>query len=89
MSTMRCRTSWLARLLHGRRLDRNPLRRGSDRAETIVIGALLGGFLAAGHSTRIWVDRASRLTGPPLSRDQLTGWDAEWLVNGPRWSPRR
>ena len=44
---MRFRTSWLARLLRGRRLDRNPLRRGSDRAETIVLGALLAGFLAA------------------------------------------
>ena len=193
-------TSWLARLLRGRRLDRNPLRRGSDRAETVVLGALLAAFLAAapfaahaagswahasavrdaqaqraslhqvtatlvraapvlsgygsasdfavearwrapdgrvrtgellvtattaaGHSTRIWVDRTGRLTGPPLSRDQVTGrvqlavgvavgglavllivaawlvrggidrrrmaaWDADWLANGPRWSPRR
>ena len=192
-------TSWLARLLRGRRLDRNPLRRGSDRAETVVLGALLAAFLAAapfaahaagswahasavrdaqaqraslhqvtatlvraapvlssygsasdfavearwrapdgrvrtgellvtataaaGRSTRIWVDRAGRLTGP-LSRDQVTGrvqlavgvavgglavllivaawlarggidrrrmaaWDADWLANGPRWSPRR
>ena len=198
--TRRLGTSWLARLLHGRRLDRNPLRRGSDRAETVVLGALLAAFLAAapfaahaagalghdsaarqaqaqraslvqvtatllrsapvlsgygaasgfavearwrtpdgsvrtgelfvtadvaaGHSTRIWVDRTGRLTGPPLSRDQMTGraqlagggavgglaavlatvgwlvrrfldrrrlsgWDAEWLANGPRWSPRR
>jgi hypothetical protein len=193
-------TSWLARLLRGRRLDRNPLRRGSDRAETVVLGALLAAFLAAapftahaagswahasavrdaqaqraslyqvtatlvraapvlsgyglasgfavearwrapdgrvrtgellvtaataaGHSTRIWVDRTGRLTGPPLSRDQVTGriqlavgvaigglavllitaarlarrgidrrrmaaWDADWMANGPRWSPRR
>ena len=192
-------TSWLARLLRGRRLDRNPLRRGSDRAETVVLGALLAAFLAAapfaahaagswahasavrdaqaqraslhqvtatllgaapvlsgyglasdfavearwrapdgrvrtgellvtataaaGRSTRIWVDRAGRLTGP-LSRDQVTGrvqlavgvavgglavllimaawlvrrgidrrrmaaWDADWMANGPRWSPRR
>jgi hypothetical protein len=193
-------TSWLARLLRGRRLDRNPLRRGSDRAETVVLGALLAAVLvaapftahaagswahasavrdaqvqraslhqvtatllgaapvlssygsaanfavearwrapdgrvrtgellvtaatAASHSTRIWVDRAGRLTGPPLSRDQVAGraqlavgvavgglavllitaawlvrrgidrrrmaaWDADWLANGPRWSPRR
>ncbi|MGH3172798.1 MAG: Rv1733c family protein [Streptosporangiaceae bacterium] len=193
-------TSWLARLLRRLRLDRNPLRRGSDRAETVVLGALLAAFLAAapftahaagswahasamrdaqaqqaslhqvtatlsraapvlssygsasdfavearwrapdgrvrtgellvtadlaaGHSTRIWVDRTGRLTGPPLSRDQVTGrvqlaagvavggldvvlimaawlvrsgidrrrmaaWDADWLANGPRWSPRR
>jgi len=142
-------TSRLARLLRGRRLDRNPLRRGSDRAETVVLGALLAAFLAAApftahaagswahasavrdaqaqraslhqvtatllraapilsgygsasnfavkarwrapdgrvrtgellvtatvaarHSTRIWVDRAGRLTGPPLSRDQVAG----------------
>jgi hypothetical protein len=200
MSAMKFRTGWLARLLRGLRLDRNPLRRGSDRAETIVLGALLAVFLAAapvaahvagswahasavrdaqaqraslhqvtatlsraapvlssygsasdfavearwrapdgrvrtgellvtadlaaGHSTRIWVDRTGRLTGPPLSRDQMTGrvqlaagvavgglavvlimaawlvrggidrrrmaaWDADWLANGPRWSPRR
>jgi hypothetical protein len=144
---MRFRTSWLARLLRGRRLDGNPLRRGSDRAETVVLGVLLVAFLAAtpftahvagswahasavrdaqaqraslaqvtatllqaapvlssygsasdfavearwrapdgqiqsgellvtadeatGHSTRLWVDRAGRLTGPPLSRDQV------------------
>jgi len=80
--------------------------------------------VAAGRSTRIWVDRTGRLTGPPLSGNQITGraqlaagvavgalaavlatvgwlarrfldrrrlsrWDAEWLANGPRWSPRR
>ena len=193
-------TCWLARLLRGRRLDRNRLRRVSDRAETVVLGALLAAFLAvapfaahaagswgyqsaarqaqaqraslvqvnatllraspvltgygsasafvvearwrapdgrvragelfvtadvaAGHTTRIWVDQVGRLTGPPLSRDQLTGraelaagvavgclaavlitaawlarrsldrrrmaaWDADWLANGPRWTPRR
>lgn len=192
--------SWLARLVRGRRLDQNPLRRGTDRVETIVLGVLLTAFLtvapfvahvagswahasavaegqaqrasqvqvtatllrktpilsgfgltssftvearwrapdgpvrtgelfvtadvASAHSTRIWVDRSGRLTGPPLSRDQMTGraqlaawvtvgslaavlivagwlvrssldrrrlsgWDAEWLANGPRWSPRR
>ena len=197
---MRFGTSWLARLLRGRRLDRNPLRRRSDRAETIVLGALLAALLAAApftahaagawghdsaarqaqaqraslvqvtatllrsapvltgygpassvavearwrapdgqirsgellvtadvaasHSTRIWIDQTGRLTGPPLSGDQLTGraqltaggaigglaavlitagwlvrrsldrrrlsgWDAEWSANGPRWSPRR
>src|SRR5689334_2828683 len=145
----RPRTGWLGRLLRGRRLDRNPLRRGSDRAETVVLGALLAAFLAAApftaqaagswahasavrdvqaqraslhqvtatlvgaapllssygsasdfavearwrapdgrvrtgellvtaataarHSTRIWIDRTGRLTGPPLSRDQVTG----------------
>src|SRR5215469_4599406 len=36
----------LDRLARGLRLDRNPLRRGSDRAETAMLGALLVGFLA-------------------------------------------
>jgi hypothetical protein len=48
---MRFRTSWLARLARGRRLDRNPLRRGSDRAETVVLGALLAVFLAVAPFT--------------------------------------
>ena len=51
-------TGWLARLLRGRRLDRNPLRRGSDRAETIVLGVLLAGFLGAApfaaHAAGSW-----------------------------------
>jgi hypothetical protein len=59
MRSMRFRTSWLARLLRGRRLDRNPLRRGSDRAETVVLGALLAAFLAAApfaaHAAGSWV----------------------------------
>lgn len=44
---MQSRTSWLARLVRGRRLDRNPLRRACDRAETVALGALLAVFLAA------------------------------------------
>ena len=113
---MRFRTSWLARLLRGRRLDGT--RWGYDsaarqaqaqRASLVQVTATLlraspvltgygstSGFtvearwrapdgpvqtgelfvtadVAAGHSTRIWVDRADRLTGPPLNRDQMTG----------------
>jgi hypothetical protein len=146
---MRFRTGWPDRLLRGLRPDRNPLRRRSDRAETVMLGALLAVFLAAapfaahtaaswgyasaartaqaqrasvhqvtatllrpepvlsdygsavgfvvearwrapdgrvrtgglfvtadvaaGRTTRIWVDQAGRRAGPPLSRDQLTG----------------
>jgi hypothetical protein len=48
----------LGRWLRGRRLDRNPLRRGSDRAETAVLGLLLAAFLAgapfAAHSAGNW-----------------------------------
>ena len=52
------RSTWLSRLLRGRRPDRNPLRRGSDRAETAVVGALLAAFLAgapfAAHAAGSW-----------------------------------
>jgi hypothetical protein len=39
--------SWLGRFVRGRRLDRNPLRRPSDRAETAVLAALVIAFIAA------------------------------------------
>src|SRR5438132_8266305 len=57
------RTSWLSRMLRGWRLDRNPVRRGSDRAETAVLGVLLAAFLAgapfAGHAAGSWAYAAS------------------------------
>jgi hypothetical protein len=42
----RPRSSWLARMLRVHRLDRNPLRRWSDRAEAAVLGLLAAAFLA-------------------------------------------
>jgi hypothetical protein len=54
----RPRSTWLCRLLRGLRLDRNPLRRASDRAETAVLGVLLAAFLAsapfAAHAAGNW-----------------------------------
>jgi hypothetical protein len=48
----------LGRLLRARCLDRNPLRRGSDRVETAVLGLLLAAFLAAApfaaHAAESW-----------------------------------
>lgn len=197
----RPRTYWLGRLLRGRRLDRNPLRRRSDRVETVVLGVLLAVFLAgapfaahaagswayatsareaqaqraslrqvpatllkpapawnayangggvpevdarwraadgqvrtgevfvpagaaAGSVVLVWTNQAGQLVGPPLgptqlasraqlaaaaaagclavaliaagwlarrslNRRRLAAWDADWLANGPRWSPRR
>jgi hypothetical protein len=45
-------------MLRGRLPDRNPLRRGSDRAETAVLGVLLAALLAgaplAAHATGNW-----------------------------------
>jgi hypothetical protein len=53
----------LVRLLRGLRPDRNPLRRGSDRAETAVLGVLLAAFLAgapfAAHAAGSWAYAAS------------------------------
>ena len=53
----------MSRLLRGRRLDRNALRRGSDRAETVVLGVLLAAFLAgapfAAHAAGSWTYAAS------------------------------
>jgi hypothetical protein len=50
-------------MLRGWRLDRNPVRRGSDRAETAVLGVLLAAFLAvapfAGHAAGSWAYAAS------------------------------
>lgn len=52
------RSSWLGRLWHGWRLDHNPLRRGSDRAETAIVGVLLAALLAgapfAAHAAGSW-----------------------------------
>jgi hypothetical protein len=55
--------TWLGRLARGLRLDRNPLRRGSDRAETAMLGALLAAFLAgaplAAHTAGSWIHAVS------------------------------
>jgi len=51
-------TSWLGRLLRGWRPDRNPLRRGSDRAETamlcLLLAAFVGGAPIAAHVAGSW-----------------------------------
>jgi hypothetical protein len=59
----RPRSTALSRLLRGGRPDRNPLRRGSDRAETAMVGVLLAAFLAgapfAAHAAASWTSAAS------------------------------
>jgi hypothetical protein len=84
----RPRTYWLGRVLRGRRLDRNPLRRGSDRVETAVLGALLAETAAAGSVATALI-MAGWLARRSLDRRRLAAWDADWLANGPHWSPRR
>jgi hypothetical protein len=193
---MRPRSTRLGRWWRGWRPDRNPLRRRSDRAETLILGVLVAACLAAaplaahaaaswtyatsaqearaqqaalhqvpatlleaaqsvgvynaeanarwrapdghmitgqllvpvaaaaGSTVMVWTDQAGQLTAPPLDASQvasraslsevlavaglaivlivvgglvhcalvrrrLAAWDADWLANGPRWSPRR
>jgi hypothetical protein len=51
-------STWLGRLARGLRLDRNPLRRRSDRTETATLGVLMAVFLAgapfAAHAAGNW-----------------------------------
>ena len=191
-------TSWPGRLLRRWRPDRNPLRRWSDRIETIILGVLFAVFLAgapitwhlagswsyaaytreaqaqrailhqvpatllqtapgwnasgsegadvnarwkapdgrlrtgpvfvpngtAGSTVMVWINRDGQLAYPPLQqaqvairarlagmlavvllavtlfatgalarrvldRHRLAQWDADWLANGSRWSPRQ
>lgn len=82
-------TCWLVRLLRGLRPDRNPLRRGSDRAETVVLAALLAAFLAgapfaasaAGH----W-GFASATREAQAQRASLTQVTATLVQKAPIWS---
>ena len=39
---------WMGRFIRGRRLDENPLRRRSDRAETAILAGVLVALLAGG-----------------------------------------
>jgi hypothetical protein len=82
-------TCWLIRLLRGLRPDRNPLRRGSDRAETVVLAALLTVFLAgapfaagaAGH----WASRSAAREAQ-VQRVSLTQVTATLVRKAPVWS---
>jgi len=82
-------TCWLIRLLRGLRLDRNPLRRGSDRAETVVLAALLAAFLAgapfvagaAGHWASMSATREAQ-----AQRASLTQVTATIVRKAPVWS---
>lgn len=47
------RVTWLGRFVRGRRPDRNPLRRASDRAETAVLALLVIAFIAAAPFTAL------------------------------------
>jgi hypothetical protein len=54
---------WPGRMLRGLRFDRNPLRRGSDRLETLLLGALIAIFAIgaplAAHAAGGWAHAAA------------------------------
>jgi len=70
--------TYLSRLARGRRLDRNPLRRASDRAETVTLILLLLVFLAgaplAALASGAWAHAAAQRTelAQSASRRQVT-----------------
>ncbi|HEX6527422.1 MAG TPA: hypothetical protein VF070_46530 [Streptosporangiaceae bacterium] len=55
--------TWLVRVVRGCRPDRNPLRRGTDRAEVAVCAALTAAFLSAApfaaHTAANWSHASS------------------------------
>lgn len=57
------RITRISRLARGRRLDRNPLRRGTDRAETVILAGLLAVFLGgmpfAAQAVATWSNTTS------------------------------
>lgn len=83
-------STWLGRFIRGRRLDRNQLRRGSDRAETALIAMLAAAFAlgvpfaarAAGaweHSAAHKIQVAQKANWHEVPAVALT---AGWTVGG-------
>lgn len=68
------RACWLARLLRGLRLDRNPLRRASDRAETAITAGLLAAFLALAPVTAVTAGHWFHAAGLREERAQAAAW---------------
>jgi hypothetical protein len=83
------RSTWLGRLLRGRRPDRNPLRRASDRAETLLFGVLVAVFLAgapfAAHAAGSWTYAAS-IREAQTQQAALRQVPATVLQAAPPWS---
>lgn len=85
----RPRSTWIGRLLRGLRFDRNPLRRGSDRVETAILGLLLAAFLAgapfAAHAAGSWAHAAS-VHQVRVQQTQIHQVTATLLQDAPAWT---
>jgi len=58
------------------------------RQAQVEVRARLSGMLAV-LVVAVTLFVAGLLTRRALDRRRLAGWDADWLANGPRWSPRQ
>ena len=68
---------------HAGQLANPPLTRDQVAGRIrFTAGAAVAG-LAVMLAVAGWLTRRS------LDRRRLAGWDADWLANGPLWSPRR
>ena len=59
-------------------LDTGQVASRADLAEVLAVTGLAVMLIVVG-----------RLVHVVLNRRRLAAWDAGWLANGPRWSPRR
>jgi hypothetical protein len=79
----------LVRLLRRWRPDRNPLRRGADRAEIAMLGLLLAAFLAAapfvGHAVASWAYTTSGREAQ-IQQATLHEVSATLLQSAPEWN---
>ena len=64
---------WLPRAVRGARLDRNPLRRGIDRAETCLLAGLFIGLVAGAPFAAQAASRASYAAALQARQEQLAG----------------
>ena len=60
-----------------------PLEHGHLAAGAVDLHLVAVGVLAITLAVIGWLARRS------LDRRRMAAWDADWLANGPRWSPRR
>lgn len=60
--------------MRGLRLDRNPLRRGSDRAETVIIAGLVAAFLGLAPFTAVTAGHWFHAAGLREQRAQAAAW---------------
>jgi hypothetical protein len=60
--------------MRGLRLDRNPLRRGSDRAETAIVAGLVTAFLAVAPFTAVTAGHWVYAAGLHEQRAQAAAW---------------